>query len=491
MSMGRALALVAALAGALPPALAQLPSLGDSTELTVAAERRIGERIARELYRDPDYLDDPVLGAYVQSLWQPLLAAARVRGELPPELDQRFAWQVLLSKDRSINAFALPGGWLGLHLGLVAVTGSRDELASVLAHELSHVTQRHIARMVTQDKQQTPWVIGAMILGAMAIGRNPNAASALITGGQALALQNQLKFSRDMEREADRVGFGVLSQAGFEPQGFPAMFEKLQSAARLNDNGAYPYLRTHPLTVERVADMRSRLPLGERPAAPPPDLEHVLMAARARALSTIDVDGLRGLLREAQAPTGDVQRQAAALYSGTLAALRLREPAVSQRLLARLMPMAEGDGRGSRVVRLLAAELALAANEPAKAAGFLQGAPTNTRPELLMAAQAAVQANRPADAAQRLQTWVAVNPNDATAWQLLATAQHAQGQPLRAIRSEAEGRIAVMDYGAAMDRLRAAQALARQPGADHIEASIIDTRARQVESLLREQALER
>jgi predicted Zn-dependent protease len=107
-------------------------------------------------------------------------------------------------------------------------------------------------------------VIGAMILGALAASRNPAAANAVIAGSQAVAMQGQLNFSRDMEREADRVGFGVLTQAGYQPQGFVGMFEKLQQASRLNDYGAYPYLRSHPLTTERVADMQQRMQLAPK-----------------------------------------------------------------------------------------------------------------------------------------------------------------------------------------------------------------------------------
>lgn len=493
--MARTLILCCVLLSALLPAAApaQLPTLGDTSEMTSSAERKLGERIARELFRDPDYIDDPLLSEYVQNLWQPLLAAARARGELTAELDERFAWQVLLGKDRTINAFALPGGWLGLHLGLISVTASRDELASVLAHELSHVTQRHISRLITQEKRQTPWVIGAMILGALAASKSPDAANAVVAGSQALAIQNQLNFSRDMEREADRIGFGVLTQAGFEPQGFVTMFEKLQQAARLNDNGAFPYLRTHPMNTERMADMQSRQQLAGRTAATSPGIEHGLMSARARVLSNPGVDALRAQVREADAIAGQPRaRQAAILYAAALAAAKLRNTEAAAQLAARLLPLAEGDAKAARLARMLAAEVGLIAGEPARALAFAAQS-AGGRPELLLVAQAELQSARAPMAVQRLQTWVALHPRDATAWQLLSSAYTAQNQTLRAIRADAEAQVAWLDYGAAMDRFKAAQELVRKGGAnnDHIEASIIDTRARQVELLLREQALER
>ncbi|ABD71739.1 peptidase M48, Ste24p [Rhodoferax ferrireducens T118] len=518
---------------------AQIPTLGDTSDMSSSNERRLGDRIAREIYRDPDYLDDPVLAEYVQGVWQPLLAAARARGDLSPELAERFAWEVMLGRDRTVNAFALPGGYLGVHLGLIAVVSNRDELASVLGHELSHVTQRHISRLMAKQGQMAPWMIGAMVLGALAAGKSADAGNALIVGGQAVAAQNQLNFSRDMEREADRVGFGIMTEAGFKGQGFVTMFDKLQQASRLTDNGAYPYLRSHPLTTERIADMQARQGL----AAPGPvkatlTLEHALVAARARVLSNADVDALRTWQAEAGSAglsTQAAPRQAGVWYGAALAASQLRDFAQARIDLEHLRGLVTGDASATRLARLLQAEIALRAGDAAGAQTALNTiltaaaapgavtaqdqASTTRRPELLLAAQIALQAGPAgqtdpaggsatiAAVAVRLQTWVTVHPHDAQAWQLLSSLQGAQHQTLRALRADAEAQVARLDYAAAVDRFKAAQAFSHQQhsgqgqanggaspsqaAADHIDESIIDTRQRQVQSLLKEQTLDR
>ncbi len=489
-----------------PQSSRQLPTLGDGSDLTSSAERRLGQRIAREIYRDPDYIDDPVLAEYVQGIWQPLLQAARARGDLSSELDERFAWEIMLGRDRTVNAFALPGGYFGVHLGLIAVVGSRDELASVLGHELSHVTQRHISRLIAKQSQQTPWMIGAMILGALAASKSPDAGSALIVGGQAVAAQNQLNFSRDMEREADRVGFGVMTQAGFDAQGFVSMFDKLQQASRLNDNGAYPYLRSHPLTTERIADMQSRVtPVAPSATITAPSIEHAMIAARARVLSNPGVDTLRAIASEAvatQLATLGAARQVGVLYGAALAASRLRDFPSARHAMNRVAELVHSDARAARLFHLLEIEVALAAADLPGSATLLKAVTVSSselRPELFLAAQVAAQDGQGDQAravVQRLQVWVAAKPHDAQAWQLLSSLYAARGQMLSAIRADAETQVARLDYAAALDRFRAAQELSRQgsvgdPAADHIEASIVDTRRRQVELLLKEQALDR
>ncbi|MES2414305.1 MAG: M48 family metalloprotease [Pseudomonadota bacterium] len=489
------------------PRSGSLPTLGDNLELTAGAERRIGERIATSIYRDRDYIDDAVLEDYVQTIWQPLMAAARARGELSAELDERFAWEIFLIRDRSINAFALPGGYFGLHLGLISAVSSRDELAAVMGHELSHVTQRHISRLMTQQSKQTPWMIAAMIIGALAASKSPQIGEAAMMGGQALAVQSQLNFSRDMEREADRVGFGVMADAGFDSRGVSSMFEKLQQASRINDNGSFPYLRSHPLTTERIAEAQSRLqlspPSGGTSAADATQLRlvHAMMAARARVLADPGVDILRTLIAEAQrqdsaAPavqpplTADIRR-AGALYAGALAAARFRDFALARNFAEKARALAIGTP-AARTAQLLALEIEVMAGTASSLASGIDISKTVTRADLLIQAKALLAAGRAKDVSDKLQTWVTAHPRDALAWQTLAVAYGNQNQNVRAIRADAEARAAQLDYTAALDRFKAAQIMMRQsPGsADFMDGSIIDVRTRQMESLVREQALQ-
>jgi predicted Zn-dependent protease len=481
-----------------------LVGVGEDGDLSLGAERRMGDAIAKQIYRDPDYLDDPLLNEYVDGIWQSLLKAARAKGELTPEMDERFAWRVMLARDRTVNAFALPGGYFGVHLGLIGLVANQDELASVLAHELTHVTQRHISRAITQQGRQTPVMIAAMILGAAAARNNPDALNAVVAGSQAVAIQGQLNFSRDMEREADRLGLGLMQPAGFEPQGFVGMFEKLQQSARLSDSGNFPYLRSHPMTTERMGDMQQRLLIQQHMAkfAPQiePSLQHAMMSARARVLAEPGTDVLRLWAAEPQSSSFanlSKVRQAASLYAAVLANIKLRDFTRANLQKDRLNMVVALDLFASKATKLIAIELYLAMNNPDAALAML---PLQTagkrlsRPELLVLSQVQIASKQTAlamAAVQNLQTWVAANPTDSPAWQLLASSYSAAGQPLRAIRAEAEAQVALLDYAAAIDRYKAAQdAVRRAPsssGRDFMEESIVDVRTRQVQELLKQQ----
>ncbi len=504
------MAAVCALALALPAApvvMAQnrLPALGDtaSEDFNLGTERRIGDQIMREIRRDPAYSDDPVLLEYLQSVFLPLVAAARRRGEIGPDLDPRFAWEAFLVRDRSVNAFALPGGYIGVHLGLIAMTGTRDELASVLAHELSHVTQRHIARSISNSRRQSLIGVAATILGILAASRSNNAdvANAAIAGGQAATLQGQLNFSRDMEREADRIGFGVMTDAGFAPGGMASMFEKLAQSGRLNDSGGFPYLRSHPLTTERIGEARARLGTAA-PRAPVSVLEHVTAQARARALMDPRHEALRrSQSRDAEGAPGSPAERLSAAYESALASTLLREwPRADASLQRAQALVAQGapafDARAQRAVSLLVVESMLARGDVVRAEQALRpyaGEPS--RPVVLLGGRVALAGSIDETAVRRsaedLQTWVSAYPNDAEAWSILGQLWARLGQRLRALRAEAEARVALGDMAGAVERLRAGQRMARSAGAsDFIEASVIDARLRDIEARRRQMMAE-
>jgi predicted Zn-dependent protease len=486
-----------------------LPSLGDAAAQTLspAAERRLGDRIMRSILRDPDVVDDPLVLEYVNHTWQALLTSARQRGDLNVDIDATHAWRPFLVRERSINAFALPGGYIGVHLGLLAMTATPDEFASVLAHELSHVTQRHIARMISQQSRQS-WVsIASMLLGALAISRAPQAAQAMIAGGQAIAIQGQLNFSRDMEREADRVGFGVLSDAGFAPAGMAQMFERLQQASRLTDDNSFPYLRTHPLTTERIGEARSRM--GTNGFLPPSvihsdarevlEVEHALMSARSRVLMDPRSVSLMPLVSPNVPKATAALPSVALYYTAAVAAQRLDDRAhvASSLKLARAAATGLPPAQQAAVERILAleeAETLVDARQAVQAAAVLANAlaqnkavtSLDARPELLLNARITLNLpdardNRAAwlDAATRLQTHVSAAPEDATAWTLLSSLWQRLDQPLRAVRAEAEATAALGDLPGAIDRIEGASKTANHNAAgDAIELSVMQSRLR-------------
>jgi predicted Zn-dependent protease len=331
----------------------ELPELGDiaSDELSLAAEKKIGQQIMNEIrWREPTYLDDPDIETYLNQLGGRLVAVSS---------DPGMGFYFFPINEPTINAFAMPGGFIGVHTGLILSAQTESELAGVLAHEISHVTQRHIARQLFQSKKLSMASMVAMGLALLAARSNPQAAMAGISASQAGAISAQLAYSRDFEREADRLGFDTLKQGGFDPGGMPGFFERLQSSTRLYENNATAYLRTHPLTVERLSDMQNRQQtVSYRQVADSQDF--LLVRARVRALQGRPVDAVRDfetLLREKKyASEGGARYGLAVAYarSANWAAaeqelLAVRKLKVSSAMVERLLAearVARGDLEG-------------------------------------------------------------------------------------------------------------------------------------------------
>ena len=532
---------------AAPAAQPNLPALGEAEgdEFSIDDERKLGEQIMRQIRPDPAVIDDPVLMQYLLSIFVPLHDAAVRRGNISPEQEEKLAWEPFLVLDPEFNAFALPGGYMGVNLGLIAQSGSRDEMASVIGHELSHITQRHIARSMVANKHQSIMTMAAMLLGLIASSRSRNGdvPMAVITGGQAAMATGQLTFSRQMETEADTFGQDVMTDAGFAPTGMADMFGRLENVSRLNDNNQYPWLRSHPLTIERISAARLRAREGA-PQDPARShiTEHSLMRARARALmdtSDVALHRMQGQAR-LNAPLNDAERLGT-LYGGALASIELRDFASAATMIASAQDVM---AQHAAAVEQQARE-AVAAQSPPREATGTAGIPPNapatvtvtprlypiepevardfallrvqeavgkrsapeivaavaalgdgrSRPLLLARADAAIgraAARDPSAGAalqqtvETLQTWVAEHPRDVLAWTLLAQAAEPLGQKLRAIRAEAEAHAAQGDLLGAIDRLRAAQKVARTGRLDFVEASIIDSRLRELQTTRRE-----
>ena len=261
----RGLALVVALGAGLlfsdgsvlPLVSAQnLPTLGDTgrEDLSPVMERRMGEEIMRSLRQDPDYLDDEPVLEYLNDFGSKLL---EVHQEARGEMNYDFFFFAV--RDPVLNAFALPGGFIGVHSALILTAQNESELAAVLSHEIGHVAQRHIARMIGSQRQDMLIPIAALIVAALAMHSNPDVAMGVARGGEGIAIQRQLDFSQSAEREADRVGLQIMRDGGFDPSGMVAFFKRMQTASRGYSDTMPAFLRTHPLTTERIADIQSRI----------------------------------------------------------------------------------------------------------------------------------------------------------------------------------------------------------------------------------------
>jgi len=441
--------LVLAAALAAGSALAQpLPELGDAASAAIApqVERRIGESIVREIRnRDPAYVDDAEIADYLDHLGRRLLAAV-------PGARQDFEFFAV--RDAVINAFALPGGFIGVHTGLLVAAASESEVASVLSHEIAHVTQRHIARLIgAQQQMQLPSMVAlaaAILLG----GSRPDLAAGAAAAVQGGVVQQQLSYTRDFEREADRVGFGTLAAAGFDVRAMPAFFEKMQRGSRLSDDGSVPsYLRTHPMTTERIADAQNRA--ADAPYRQHPDsLDFHLVRAKLRAESGEPRDAVASLA--AALKDRRYANETAARYGLVVARLRARQVREAQAELVALRA-----GGASPMLETLAARVQQAAGNAAGALDTLRQALQRypgRLPLVYAYADGLQQAGRSREALAALEAPLRQHPGDARLRTLQARAYAALGKRLLQHQAQAELYVLRGSVPAAIEQLQLAQA---------------------------------
>ena len=230
----------------------ELPDLGDASAsaLSPVEEHHIADNILRDVMSSNEVVNDPDIVDYVQNLGQRLVESSSGRFD---------TFNFFVVNDKSINAFAMPGAIIGVHTGLIIAANTEDEVAGVLSHEIGHVVQHHLARMLAQQKRDSLLNLAGMGLALLAARANPELSQAAFTTSAAAGIQRQLDYSREHEREADRIGLQILDSAGYDTHAMPSFFEILQKGSRFSEGSAPSFLRTHPLTSERIADVKNRV----------------------------------------------------------------------------------------------------------------------------------------------------------------------------------------------------------------------------------------
>jgi beta-barrel assembly-enhancing protease len=444
----------------------QLPDLGDATasDLPLQTERRLGEEVMRDIRRDPAYLDDPEITEYVNALGGQLAAAA------PGHRDFEF----FVLRDATVNAFALPGGFIGVHTGLISTTANESELASVLGHEMGHVIQRHIARQLGIQKQmQMPMMVA--MAAAILLGRSrPDLAAGATMAVQGGAIQSQLSFSREYEREADRVGLQTMAAAGFDPNAMGAFFEKMERSTRLDDPGTVPaYFRTHPLTTERIAEAENRA-AQMRYHQHADSIDYTLVRAKIRAEQGDPRDAVTtfaSALRDQRYAS-----EAGARYGLAVALMRAGEPKQAEAEAARLRAM----NVASSMVDTLQARARVAQGDRAGALQVLKTAAARYpyRRSVLYAELDALQdLGRYDDVLSALAEPLRFYPRDAKLYEARARAYASLGKRFLQHQAQAEVYALRGSLPAAIEQLQFAQ---RAGDADFYQLSVVDARLKEL-----------
>lgn len=447
----------------------ELPDLGDvsSAVITPAQERRLGESIMRQIRADPAYLDDAEVSDYLNAV------GYRLVGSSP---DPAGPFEFFCVRDNSVNAFALPGGFVGVHSGLLLVAQSESELASVLSHEIAHVTQHHIARLIAGQQKAGLASMAALAVAILAARSNSDISQAAILGAQAGMIQSQLNFTREHEREADRIGLQILDKSGFDVHAMPVFFERLQKATRVYESNAPSYLRTHPVTYERIADVQSRIqsmPFRQVPD----DIEFQLVRARLTAMEGNPREAAANFMRLLN--ERKVSSESAARYGLVVALLRAGDFPRARRELASLQSLKAR----SPMIDALAAQTLIASGELEKGlAAYREGLRANPGRRALAYgyADALINARRANEAVEYLSSKLETRSADPKLYELQARGYAATGKRMLQHRALAEAYALRGNLRGAIEQLQIAQ---KAGDGDFYQQSSVEARLKELVAL--------
>ncbi|NOS87431.1 MAG: M48 family metallopeptidase [Methylococcaceae bacterium] len=462
-----ALALSLALYPALPEAVEtlkiELPDMGDSsgTLITPAEEKEFGEAFFRYLHTQSTINEDAEIQEYIQSVGQKLAANSDAPGH-------PFHFFVVMEND--INAFAGPGGYIGVNSGLILMTEAESELASVMGHEIAHITQRHLFRAAeAQGRLSIPTLaatLGAILLGTQA----PALGQAAIIAIQAGSVQFQIDFTRENEEEADRVGMQTLAGSEFDPRSMPTFFERLQQSTRYYGQAVPEFLRTHPVTASRISDTRGRAetyPYKQYPDS----LGYQLTKAKLRVLTDTDPLQTRRYF-QSRLTQGTTEQRSVAQYGLGLLALSGQKYPEAEGIfqnLARTYPNQFQYANGLARTALEAHNYALALQRYQKLA---EKFPDNNAVKLEYITSL-LKAGKPEQARQNLLSLDISKQPLPRYWQLLAEAYGNLNQAAESHRYLAEYYYAIGQNNDAILQIRLAQ---ESPGLNFQLSSILSQR---------------
>jgi len=229
-----------------------LPELGSHFDnlLTANDEKKITFQILSQVYQSNNVINDSEINNYIERLGRKLSMDGT---------NEKLSLKFFIVDDPSINAFAMLGGIIGIHTGLIFAANTESELSSVLSHEIAHITQKHLLRLFDSQARNSFKSYLAIAIAILAARSNPQVASGAIMAAKAAQVQSALDFTRENEKEADRVGIEILNKSGFDPKGFIDFFRTLDRFNQFSSGAAPSFLRTHPITSDRISDIQDRL----------------------------------------------------------------------------------------------------------------------------------------------------------------------------------------------------------------------------------------